>query len=113
MTATRANDLWSRVDFALVPPVPVTTGTLPSVDDGSFDRARQHWRRRRPLLDAVGTFVWVYAVVKVFIADFDVVERERCGVAVFRASLATRPTRPSCALSTVRCTASRLRPSVA
>jgi hypothetical protein len=71
MTATRANDLWSRVDFALVPPVPVTTGTLPSVDDGSFDRARQHWRRRRPLLDAVGTFVWVYAVVKVFIADFD------------------------------------------
>jgi hypothetical protein len=71
MPRTRATDLWSRVDFALEPATPVTEGTAPAADDGSFDRAREHWRRRRPLLDAVGTFVWLYAIVKVFIADFD------------------------------------------
>jgi hypothetical protein len=49
----------------------VTTETPPAADDGSFDRARQHWLRRRPLLDAVGAFVWIYAVVQVFISDFD------------------------------------------
>ena len=40
---------------------------------------------------------------------------EVCSVYVLRVdnTLETRPTRPSCALSTVRCTASRLRPSVA
>jgi hypothetical protein len=71
MAATGTTDLWNKVDFSLEPAAPVATETPPAADDGSFDRARQHWRRRRPLLDAVGIFVWLYAIVKVFVADFD------------------------------------------
>jgi hypothetical protein len=68
-----ATDLWSKVDFARQAPATPTPAPAQGgvVDDGAFDRVRQHWRKRRRFLDVVGSFVWLYAIVKVFVADFD------------------------------------------
>jgi hypothetical protein len=66
---TEALNLWSKVDFSLVPDAPPESQDEP--EHSWAERMRSYWRWRRPLLDVIGILLWVYAILKVFIVDLD------------------------------------------
>jgi hypothetical protein len=65
-------DIWRKVDFELQPAeVQPVAAQAPSERSIDWMRLKAYWRWRRPLLDVVATILWLYALLKVFVADVD------------------------------------------
>jgi len=67
--ATNGTSIWTKVDYALVE-VP-STGQIDVGATQKVEEQQRFWRWRRPLLDVVGSVLWLYGLLKLFVVDVD------------------------------------------
>jgi hypothetical protein len=70
MSDPNPSSIWSKVNFDLVA-TPAAAETPRVSQARTLDEFRHFWRWRRPLLDVVASALWLYALLKVFVADLD------------------------------------------
>src|ERR1700733_9659499 len=66
MSQTEALNLWTKVDYGLVKPE--KPADPPESEDRRTRLLRRFWSA---VLDVIATVFWVYAVLKVFVANVD------------------------------------------
>jgi hypothetical protein len=72
MNAHPSPSLWDKIDYSLVTTAVTTAdGSTPSTGTDQIERWGRFWRFRRPFLDAVASFLWLLALMKLVVIDLD------------------------------------------
>lgn len=66
---SRNLSIWEKLDPDLVQTT--AAGGISAAGQENTGEWRVFWKRRRPVLDALGSLLWLYAILKVFVADVD------------------------------------------